>query len=101
MTERIERQIDRFALGFRDLVIGRHTAGPQWFEGHDGAYIGGDISGGSYGGLQLVFRPTVGRPYRTSNPSMFICSGSTPPGGGVHGMCGHHAANVALKTALR
>jgi phytoene dehydrogenase-like protein len=101
MTERIERQIHRFAPGFRDLVIGRHTAGPEWFEHHDGAYIGGDISGGSYGGLQIVFRPAIGRPYRTSNPTMFICSGSTPPGGGVHGMCGHHAANVALKTALR
>jgi phytoene dehydrogenase-like protein len=101
MTERIEAQIERFAPGFRDLVLARHTAGPAWFEAHDGAYVGGDITGGSYGGLQLFFRPTVGRPYRTSNPSLFICSGSTPPGAGAHGMCGHRAANVALKTVLK
>ncbi|CAB4865394.1 unannotated protein [freshwater metagenome] len=102
MTERIEAQIERFAPGFRDLILARHAADSRWYEAHDNAYIGGDITGGSNGGLQLVFRPTVGRPYRTSNPRLFMCSASTPPGAGVHGMCGFHAANAALSSrALR
>ena len=100
MTERIEAQIERFAPGFRDLVIARHSANTQWYEEHNNAYIGGDITGGSHGGLQMLFRPTIGRPYRTSNPRLFICSASTPPGAGVHGMCGHHAANAALGSSL-
>jgi len=101
MTERIEAQIERFAPGFRDLILARHVAGPAWYERHNSAYIGGDITGGAYDGLQILFRPTIGRAYRTSNPSLFLCGAATPPGGGVHGMCGHHAANVALETALR
>ncbi len=101
MTERIEAQIERFAPGFRDLVLARHVAGPSWFEAYNANYVGGDIAGGSHQAMQLIFRPTVRlRPYRTPNPRLFLCSASTPPGAGVHGMCGHHAANAALQTAL-
>jgi phytoene dehydrogenase-like protein len=102
MTEAIDRQIERFAPGFRDVVLARHSAGSAWFEEHNANYIGGDISGGSHGGLQLVLRPRPGvRPYRTANPRYFLCSASTPPGGGVHGMCGFNAARAALGSALR
>lgn len=101
MTAAIEGQIERFAPGFGDLVLARHVAGPAWFEDHDAAYIGGDIAGGAHDGLQLLFRPVIGRPYRTPDPSILLCSASTPPGGGVHGMCGYNAAQVALKGVLR
>ena len=102
MTGRIEEQIERFAPGFRDLVLARHVAGPAWFEHYNPAYVGGDIAGGSHGGLQLFLRPTRRlHPYGTPDPSLFLCSASTPPGAGVHGMCGHHAANAALKGILR
>jgi phytoene dehydrogenase-like protein len=101
MTDRMEAQIDRFAPGFRDLVLARHVAGPAWFEAHNANDVGGDIAGGSHGGLQLIFRPTLQlHPYRTPNPRLFICSASTPPGAGVHGMCGHHAARSALHSVL-
>ena len=101
MTERIEAQIERFAPGFRDLVLARHVAGPAWFESYNPSYIGGDIAGGAHRGLQLVFRPTISvRPYHTPDPTLFLCSASTPPGAGVHGMCGHHAANAALASVL-
>jgi phytoene dehydrogenase-like protein len=101
MTERIEAQIERFAPGFRDLVLARHVAGPACFESYNPSYIGGDIAGGAHGGLQLVFRPTISvRPYHTPDPTLFLCSASTPPGAGVHGMCGHHAANAALASVL-
>jgi phytoene dehydrogenase-like protein len=101
MTDRIEAQIERFAPGFRDLVLARHVAGPSWFQAYNPSYVGGDIAGGSHGGLQLVFRPTVRlRSYTTPDPALFICSASTPPGAGVHGMCGHHAANAALRGVL-
>jgi phytoene dehydrogenase-like protein len=102
MTDAIDRQIERFAPGFRDVVLARHSAGSSWYEHHNENYIGGDIAGGSHGGLQLVLRPRPGvRPYRTGDPRYFLCSASTPPGGGVHGMCGYNAATTALKTALR
>ena len=102
MTDAIEAQLERFAPGFRDLVLARHAAGPAFYEGHNANNVGGDINGGSFGGLQLLFRPVVGlHPYRTSNPRLFLCSSSTPPGGGVHGMCGLHAAESALATVLR
>ena len=81
MTERIEAQIERFAPGFRDLVLARHVAGPSWFEAYNANYVGGDIAGGSHQAMQLIFRPTVRfRPYRTPNPRLFLCSASTPPG---------------------
>ena len=100
MTAAIDRQIERFAPGFTDRVLARHVAGPSWYEAHDHALIGGDIGGGSNDPMQLLFRPVVGRPYRTPNPSLFLCSAATPPGAGVHGMCGRNAARVALSSAL-
>jgi phytoene dehydrogenase-like protein len=97
-TETIERQIERFAPGFRDLVLARHTSGPAALHEYNPNYVGGDIAGGAHNGLQLVFRPTMAlRPYVTPNPSLFLCSASTPPGAGVHGMCGWHAADRALR----
>ena len=102
MTDAIDGQIERFAPGFRDVVLARHVADSSWYEAYNENIIGGDIAGGSHGGLQLLLRPRPGvHPYRTSNPRLFLCSASTPPGGGVHGMCGHNAALEALKTTLR
>ena len=102
MTEAIEGQIERFAPGFRDVVLARHIADSSWFEAYNPNIIGGDIAGGSHGGLQLLLRPRAGvSPYRTPNPRLFLCSASTPPGGGVHGMCGYNAAQAALAGPLR
>jgi phytoene dehydrogenase-like protein len=101
MTDAIERQIERFAPGFRDLVRMRRTTDSTALEAYNPSYIGGDIAGGAHDGLQLLARPFVGRPYRTPNDSLFLCSSATPPGAGVHGMCGHHAADAALRTVLR
>jgi phytoene dehydrogenase-like protein len=101
-SEAIERQIERFAPGFRDVVLARHVAGPPWFEAHNEGLVGGDINGGSFAGLQLALRPRPGVPsYRTPDPRLWMCSQSTPPGGGVHGMCGFNAAQQALRTVLR
>lgn len=98
MTERIESQIERFAPGFRDTILGRHTMAPADVHAHNPNMIGGDIGGGANTLRQFFFRP-VPRwdPYATSNPRLFICSSSTPPGGGVHGMCGYHAAHSVLR----
>ena len=102
MTGAIEAQIERFAPGFRDIVLARHTADSSWYEAYNPNNIGGDIGAGSYGGLQLLLRPRPGLPaYATPNPRIFLCSASTPPGGGVHGMCGYNAAQVALAGTLR
>jgi len=102
MTDAMERQIERFAPGFRDVVLARHTMGNAAYEAYNPNFVGGDIAGGSHGGLQLVMRPRPGlHPYRTPNPRLFLCSASTPPGGGVHGMCGMHAAEAALRGVLR
>ena len=101
MTAAIESQIERFAPGFRDLILARHVAGPAWFEQHNASYIGGDIAGGATDGLQLLARPVLGRAYTTPNRRLLICSASTPPGAGVHGMCGLNAANAALRGPLR
>ncbi len=95
-TEAIERQIERFAPGFRDVVLARHVLNPQKLEAQNANLIGGDIGGGAVTLSQLFFRPTR-RLYATSDRSLYICSSSTPPGGGVHGMCGFHAAQAALK----
>ena len=96
-TAAIERQIERFAPGFTDTVLARHVTSPRDLESYNANYVGGDIAGGAHSGLQLVFRPTIAaRPYVTPNPSLFLCSASTPPGAGVHGMCGFHAAERAL-----
>jgi phytoene dehydrogenase-like protein len=98
MTERIEVQIERFAPGFRDLILARHTISPVEFEARNPNYIGGDINGGVQDVWQLFTRP-VARPvpYSTPNPRLYLCSSSTPPGGGVHGMCGYHAARAVLR----
>jgi phytoene dehydrogenase-like protein len=97
MTERIEEQVERFAPGFRDLVLARHAMGPADLEAHDRNLVGGDLNGGAMDLRQLFFRP-VRRlvPYRTPLRGVYLCSASTPPGGGVHGMCGDAAARVAL-----
>ena len=98
MTERIERQIERFAPGFRDTIVGRHTMLPAALQRHDANYIGGDISGGAADLRQFVARPRLGlHPWVTPMPGVFLCSSSTPPGGGVHGMCGWHAAREVLR----
>jgi phytoene dehydrogenase-like protein len=99
MTERIEAQIERAAPGFRDLVLARSSRSPADLEAYDPNYVGGDIAGGAASGLQMIFRPNISlRPYRIAGPDLFLCSSSTPPGGGVHGMCGHWAAQDALRT---
>jgi phytoene dehydrogenase-like protein len=99
MTERVEAQLERFAPGFRDRVLARHVMGPADIEAHDANCVGGDIAGGSSGGLQLVARPVLAlHPYRVpiSGQPAYLCSSSTPPGAGVHGMCGWWAAQGAL-----
>ena len=102
MTERIEAQIERFAPGFRDLILERHVFSPSTFEAYNANYIGGDITGGVVDFKQLLARPALRRsPYTTPNEKIYICSASTPPGGGVHGMCGYHAARAALDRVLR
>ena len=101
MTKIIEDQIERFAPGFRDLVLARSTRTAAEMESYNPNYIGGDINGGVQDLLQLYTRPVARlSPYTTPDPEIFICSSSTPPGGGVHGMCGYHAAQAALKTVL-
>src|SRR5204862_5571521 len=89
MTAPMEAQIERFAPGFRDVVLARHVMPPAALEAHNPNLIGGDINGGANTLDQLLFRPFPRwSPYATSNPRPFVCSSSTPPGGGVHGMCG-------------
>ena len=97
MTERIEDQIERFAPGFRDLVIARVSTATNDGERHNPNYVGGDITGGAGTLRQTLFRPTVRwNSYRTGTPGLYLCSSSTPPGGGVHGMCGYGAARTVL-----
>jgi phytoene dehydrogenase-like protein len=96
MTERIEAQIERFAPGFRDLILARSVAPPAELERRNANLVGGDINGGAPTLGQLFFRPTY-KTYRTSSPGLYLCSASTPPGGGVHGMCGYFAARSALR----
>jgi phytoene dehydrogenase-like protein len=98
MTERIEAQIERFAPGFRDRILARSTMGPADLESYNPNYVGGDINGGVQDLRQLYTRPAVRlNPYSTPVAGLYICSSSTPPGGGVHGMCGHFAAKAALR----
>ena len=96
MLDRIEQQIERFAAGFRSSILARHVLSPLALEEEDANLIGGDIVGGANNPRQLLFRPTR-RQYRTSAPDIYLCSASTPPGGGVHGMCGANAARLALR----
>jgi phytoene dehydrogenase-like protein len=100
-TKAIEAQIARFAPGFRDCILARRASNAAALADWNPNLLDGDISGGAMTLSQLLFRPTA-REYRTNNPRIFLCSSSTPPGGGVHGMCGHLAAKAALKAlALR
>jgi phytoene dehydrogenase-like protein len=102
MTDRIERQIERFAPGFRDRILGRHTINTEQYENHNANFVGGDIAGGANTIAQFLARPFPRRnPYTTPNPRLFICSSSTPPGGGVHGMCGYWAGQAALDGTLK
>jgi len=96
MTERIESQVERFAPGFRAHVLARHTMTPAELERHNANLVGGDITGGAQDLRQLVLRPTR-LLYRTPLDGVYLCSSSTPPGGAVHGMCGFHAAQTALR----
>jgi phytoene dehydrogenase-like protein len=99
MTNRIEAQVERFAPGFRDRVLARHAMDTAALEDYDANLVGGDINGGMFALRQLFTRPTPRlRPYTTPNPGIFICSAATPPGGGVHGMCGWWAARSALRS---
>jgi phytoene dehydrogenase-like protein len=102
MTERIEAQVERFAPGFRDLVLARATRDSVAVEAHNANYVGGDVNGGVQDLRQQLFRPVPSlHPYRTPSRGLYLCSSSTPPGGGVHGMCGYWAAREALRRELR
>jgi phytoene dehydrogenase-like protein len=98
MTEIIEKQVERYAPGFRERILARHTMNTSQLYDYNHNYIGGDINGGMINLSQLFTRPALRySPYRSSAKGIYICSSSTPPGGGVHGMCGYHAARRALK----
>jgi phytoene dehydrogenase-like protein len=101
MTERVEAQIERFAPGFRDRILARSALAPADLEAHNANLVGGDINGGAQHLPQVIARPTFRLvPYSTPVPGLLICSASTPPGGGVHGMCGFLAAQAALRGPL-
>jgi phytoene dehydrogenase-like protein len=90
--------VERFAPGFKDLILAKHTMNTREIEAYNPNYIGGDINGGVIDIGQLFTRPVLrSSPYRTSAKGIYICSSSTPPGGGVHGMCGYNAAKQVLK----
>jgi phytoene dehydrogenase-like protein len=97
MTDAIEAQVERFAPGFRARILGRHVLNPAGMESHNPNLVGGDFNGGAVSLAQFFLRPTR-RLYRTPLPAVWFCSSSTPPGGGVHGMCGFHAASKFLKS---
>lgn len=102
MTNAIENQVERFAPGFKDLILAKHTMNTREVEAYNPNYIGGDINGGVIDLGQLFTRPALRfSPYRTSAKGIYICSSSTPPGGGVHGMCGYNAAKQALKDVFK
>jgi phytoene dehydrogenase-like protein len=101
MTERIERQIERFAPGFRERILARHVMPPAALTDYNPNYIGGDINGGVQDIWQLFTRPALRLvPYATPVRGLYLCSSSTPPGGGVHGMCGYFAACAALRSVF-
>jgi phytoene dehydrogenase-like protein len=101
-SERIERQLERFAPGFRDRVVARHVLRPSDLEAYNANYVGGDINGGLQHWAQFFTRPALRLdPYSTPDAGIFICSSSTPPGGGVHGLCGWYAAQSAMRGVLR
>jgi phytoene dehydrogenase-like protein len=95
-TGAIEAQVERFAPGFRDCILARHTQNTAQLQSWNPNLLGGDLAGGGMTAAQLLLRPSI-REYATSNPAIYLCSASTPPGGGVHGMAGFHAAKCALR----
>jgi len=98
MTQAIENQVERFAPGFKDIILAKHTMNPAQMEDYNPNYVGGDINGGVIDINQLFTRPALRwSPYKTSAKGLYLCSASTPPGGGVHGMCGYNAAKKVLK----
>ncbi|MEV6614338.1 NAD(P)/FAD-dependent oxidoreductase [Streptomyces sp. NPDC051051] len=98
LTDTMERQLERFAPGFRDRVLARAIAGPAELAARNANYVGGDIGTGAASGLQLLLRPRLSlSPYSTPHPAVFICSSATPPGPGVHGMSGHNAAKAVWR----
>jgi len=98
MSDQIESQIERFAPGFRDCILARHKLSAADLEKSNPNLSGGDINGGAANLAQLLARPVLSpKPYRTPLPGVYLCSASTPPGGGVHGMCGYHAVQAALQ----
>jgi phytoene dehydrogenase-like protein len=102
MTERIEAQVERFAPGFSELVLARYVSSPADLERYNANYVGGDINGGVQDIRQFFTRPTIRLdPYTTPNKRIFICSSSTPPGGGVHGLCGYFAAQSVMRSLPR
>jgi phytoene dehydrogenase-like protein len=102
VTDAMERQVERFAPGFRDRILARHKTAPADLERDNPNYVGGAITGGVADACQLFTRPVARLdPYTTPNPRVLLCSASTPPGGGVHGMCGYHAAGTALRRLER
>jgi phytoene dehydrogenase-like protein len=96
VTDRIEAQIERFAPGFRDCILHRYICSPSTLESMDANLVGGDVNGGAFTLKQMFLRPTL-RQYATSHKHIYLCSASTPPGGGVHGMCGYNAVTAALQ----
>ena len=101
-TDVIERQIERFAPGFRDTILDRHTYNTVELQAYNANYVGGDIVGGAADFSQFIRRPTLPpSPWTTAIDNVYLCSSSTPPGGGVHGMCGWHAAQAAMRRSLR
>jgi phytoene dehydrogenase-like protein len=98
LTDAVERQLERFAPGFRDRILARATAGPRELAARNANYVGGDIGSGAASGLQLMLRPRLTlSPYNTPHPAVFLCSSATPPGPGVHGMSGHNAARAVWR----
>jgi phytoene dehydrogenase-like protein len=97
MAARIEAQIERFAPGFRERILARNIMPPAALESINANLVGGDVNGGALDLQQFLFRPTLSH-YRTPLRGVYLCSSSTPPGGGVHGMCGYYAAQTALET---
>jgi phytoene dehydrogenase-like protein len=101
-TEAVLDQIERFAPGLRDRIVGRHVISPAAFEEYNPNYVGGDIATGATDPWQMLARPRLAAdPYATGIPGVYLCSAATPPGAGVHGMCGHHAARRALRHLQR
>ncbi len=97
MTDRIEAQMERFAPGFRERILARHTMDTAALEAHNANEVGGDIAGGASDWRQFLARPVLSRsPWTTPVPGLYLCSSSTPPGAGVHGMGGWNAAGAVL-----